>query len=611
MSEGIDDSRLSAEGELGLARLALDEGDHPHAADHVAAAITYAPTMPEVHEVLARLAARTDGGLELFPLDDHVYIGVVVARAHLLAAAGRPGEGLELLAAATGHAPTADWAGVPWVAEPELPTRVDPDQLALVLMQICAGIPDPVPESDRAPLLPYLALARHAVPAYPRHGLLLGAASALARRIGEVDLAVGWATRGAQAQPSKLAEVWLGYAYRSAGRAADAIAALRRAIDHDSDDLSVYADLAGTLADHGRLDEALEWVDRALDKDPSFDCAVHTGHRLRYRRDGELRHLLALADFQRDNPDDSHEHSDLSECCHGEPWLGQLPAAGESVVNLVRQTLADGLNPDNVRVSALESPSAMRVLTTAFPGISVTVDAVPQPDLRMPRRPAVRALWRYEGTVAVPAVAEPSPTAAERIRQLGHPAWPHPPAVYDAAVGLATLELDDLLGLLVHPPAPPATELGRTLAEHDPALWVRSVQVWACLGLLHHRTDEPWADSTRRQVLVELVWGVEDWITEAALFALVTAAWVDPSVRADVAEVVAERLTDAVEVGQRRPISIAWSLAQLALVTPALSPAATVAARRVIAAHGRHAAQRSRAGRPGRLRRWLARRTRG
>ena len=34
--------------------------------------------------------------------------------------------------------------------------------------------------------------------------------------------------------------------------------------------------------------------------------------------------------------------------------------------------------------------------------------------------------------------------------------------------------------------------------------------------LLHHRTDEPWATSTRRRVLVELIWGVEDWITEAA-----------------------------------------------------------------------------------------------
>ncbi|SDX96816.1 Tetratricopeptide repeat-containing protein [Micromonospora pattaloongensis] len=606
MPEEIDDPRLSAEGELALARLALDAGDYPHAADHVAAAIAHAPTMPEVHEVLAQLAARTSGGLDFFPLDEHVYIGVVVARAHLLAAAGRPGEGLELLAAATGHAPTADWAGVPWVGEPELPGRVGPEQLAVVLMQICAGIPDPVPEPERAPLLPYLALARHGVAAHPRHGLLLGAASALARRLGQPDLAVAWAARGAREEPSKLTEVWLGYAYRSAGRVSDAVTALRRAIDHDPEDLSVYADIAGTLADHGRLDDALEWIDRALAKDPSFDCAVHTAHRLHYRRDGELRHLVALADFQRDHPDASHEHNDLAECCHGLAWLGLLPPAGESVVHLVRGAAADRPAPRDVWVSALEPPSAMRLVTAAFPNTPITVESVPEPDPRTPRRPGGQPLWRYDGTVAEPAVGEPSPAAAEKVRRLAHPVWPHPPAAYDAAVALATLELDDLLGLLVHPPAPPANELGRALTEHDPALWVRCVQVWACLGLLHHRTDEPWIGSTRRRVLLDVVWGVEDWTTEAAVFALMTAGWVDPAVRADVAEIIGERLADAVRVGRERPISIAWSLGHLALGTPALSAEAAAAAHRLIATHDPFPPRRAR--RPGPFRRWLARR---
>ncbi|MFE9954298.1 tetratricopeptide repeat protein [Micromonospora sp. NPDC005299] len=531
-----DDPALSAEEELALARLALAEGDLRHAAGHVAAALVQAPTLPEVHETLARLAAASGGDLDLFPLGHHAFVGAVVARAHLLAAAGRPAEGLDLLAAATGYAPAAEWAAVPWVTAPDLPERLDPERTARILMQVCATAPDPVPRRLRDPLRPYLTLARNAVTVHPAHPLLLGAASALARRLGEVALAVTWASRGVRAQPTKLGEVWLGYAYRSAGRTRDALAALERAVALDPDDLAVYADIAGTLADHGRLDEALGWIDRALAKDPTFDCAVHTAHRLRFQRDGDVAHLVALADFVRDHPDDTHEHGDLAECCRGRPWLGQVTPAGGPV-------------PD-------APPQA----------------AVADPDPREPRRATTCPLWRYDGTVAAPTLPTPSAEAAERVRQLAHPAWPHPPAAYDAAVGLATLDLADLLGLLVHPPAAPATALGRVLAGQDPSLWVRSVQVWACLGLLHHRTDEPWAESTRRRVLLELVWGVADWVTEAALFALVTAAWVDPAVRADVARMVAERLAGVAAVARERRVPIAVSLAHLALATPDLDP---------------------------------------
>ncbi|WP_229403061.1 tetratricopeptide repeat protein [Micromonospora okii] len=606
MSEGRDDPPLSAGEELALARLALGEGDLPHAAGHVAAALAKAPTLPEAHETLARIAATAGGGgVELFALHSHAFVGVVVARAHLLAAAGRPAEGLELLAAATGHERRADWAGVPWVTAPELPQRLDPGLVAKVLMQVCAGVPDPVPRAERAPLSPYLALARNAVAAHPEHGLLLGAASALARRLGEVAVAIRWASRGVRAQPSKLGEVWLGYAYRSAGRTREALAALVRAVDHDPNDLAVYADIAGTLADNGRLDEALEWVDRALARDPAFDCAVHTAHRLRFQRDGDVAHLVALADFVRDHPDDSHEHGDLAECCRSRPWLGQLtPAAGAAVAALRHALTEDppGLGT-TVRLETLEPPSALRTVAAAVPGLRVEVAAVADPDPREPRRATDRPLWRWDGAVAAPTVPAPSAEAADRVRQLAHPAWPHPPAAYDAAVGLATLELSDLLGLLVHPPEAPPTGMGRVLAGQDPSLWVRCVQVWACLGLLHHRTDEAWASSTRRRVLVELVWGVEDWITEAALFALVTAAWVDPSVRPDVAAVVAERLADAAVVARERPVPIAVSLAYLALATPGLDPATAALAGELISGPAP-------APRPGPLRRLWARLTR-
>lgn len=537
----MEDSRRSADSDLEQARAALERGEMRHCADHLAGAIAHAPTLPETHELLSRLAARTGGALDLFPLEQHSFVGTVVARAHLLAAAGRPEDGLPLLAAASGHHPGVDWAGVPWVSDPSLGVRMEPDLLARMVMQLCATVGDPAPEPGREALRPYLTVVRHAIAANTGHPMLLGAGSALARRVGEISLAVDWAERGARERPSKLAEIWLGYAYRSAGRVPEALVALRRAVTHDPDDLSVYADIAGTLAEIGRLDDALDWVDRALLKDPEFDCAVHTAHRLRFRADGELSHLVALADFARDHPDDTHEHTDLADCCAGTPWLSGLPTGPH----------------------------------TGAPA--------PRP------RP--------------PVADQPSAAAVERLSRVMADSWAHPPAAYDSALELLLLEPADLLALLAHPPAAPE---GR-----DQDGWDRLAGVWACLGLLHHGTDEPWMQSTRRRTLIELAVAGADRITEAAVFALVTNAWIDPDSRSDVAALVTGRLMGVAGPSRPESASIAWSMAQLALGTPGLRDetrdlAASIALAEQEAARPRVPRQRQRQVRK-HLLRWLTR----
>jgi tetratricopeptide (TPR) repeat protein len=552
----MEESRRSADRDLEQARAAIERGEMRHAAGHLAGAIAHAPTLPETHELLSQLAARSGGALDLFPLEQHSFVGTVVARAHLLAAAGRPEDGLPLLFAASGHTPGTNWAGVPWVTDPALGGRVEPDALARDVMRLCTAVGDPEAEAMRTVLRPYLTVVGHAIIANPAHALLLGSGSALARRVGEVTLAVDWAQRGARARPSKLAEIWLGYAYRSAGRVSEALAALRRAVAHDPDDLSVYADIAGTLADAGRLDDALGWVDRALAKDPEFDCAVHTAHRLRYRADADLEHLVRLADFARDHPDDTHEHTDLAECCAGQPWLSGVPPI-------------------------------TRML----------------PDQR--RRP--------------PGTARPAAASVERLLRVAQSSWAHPPAAYDAAVSLMLIDPDQLVALIADPPESPETDR-------------RTARVWACLGLLHHGADEPWMVSTRRRRLLDLAVGGADAITEAAMFALVTYAWVEPAARADVRALVTGRLMGIAAPERPRPARpgqeaddkrdkpplaaspIAWSVARLALATPGLRADTHALAAEVIAVEEarnrpRIPRQRQRRSRPVRrqLLRWLTR----
>jgi hypothetical protein len=187
---------------------------------------------------------------------------------------------------------------------------------------------------------------------------------------------------------------------------------------------------------------------------------------------------VTLADFARDHPDDTHEHTDLAECCGGVPWLGGLP-----------------------------------------PGFPASTSAG-----------------------ALPGAG----ASAQRLRQIAATSWPHPPAAYDAAVSLLLVPRADLLAAVEKPPA-----------------GVPAAEVWACLGLLHHDAEEPWAGSARRATLHELA-ARPGRVAEAAMFALVVSAWVDPCARADVAATVAARLF--------RPG--ARPFAALALATPGLGAAA-------------------------------------
>jgi len=158
-----------------------------------------------------------------------------------------------------------------------------------------------------------------------------------------------------------------------------------------------------------------------------------------------------------------------------------------------------------------------------------------------------------------------------------------PLAGYARARQLGQLPLDDLLGLLAHLPQPPDTPRWRHLATSTPTYWYRLMQPWVCLAILRHKEDEPWATSTRRHALTDLAMGVEDWVADAALFALVTAANRHPTIRTEVRGLVRARLDTAVAASKNRMVTIEESLAHLMLITPSCQPDDRKLARRVLA----------------------------
>jgi tetratricopeptide (TPR) repeat protein len=586
--EGMDDPKLVAEGELSLARLALDDDELPHAADHLANALAVAPTLPEAHALLALLAGHPDGGPELWSLDGEVYVGAAVARAHALAYERRYADGLGLLLSAQGHEPATAWADVAWVVDPELPARIDPDDLVQALAQLIGIVPEPCPDDLRPAFAPYLRLVRHAVAAHAGSAAVLWIASIAVRRFGLHDEAIELAGRSERLEPTDRAAIALGYALRAEGRTDEALAALERALSYQPGNVAVHADIAGMLGAAGRCDEGIGWADRALAIDPSHDCSLIERHALRYQRDGTTEDLIAIADLLRAAEPDSHEarHADgeLADRSR-QGWLGGIPAATESAIDVLAQFLDGGGSSagGTLTVSSLEPPSAFLAFDRALPGFELTVSEILPPD---PRRPAVaegspfgsagHVAWVYDGTSARPGFGAPSEPAAGAVARLAESSWPHIPAAYDRAVLLADTGLTDLLGVLVHPPASPSGEGAATPA------WIRAVQTWACLGIAHHRADEPWPESTRRRVLTDLAFGPEDWITESALFALTATGWVDPATRPDVAELVGWRFLAAVEAGNQRPVTILGSLATITAITPGIDASIAGLARRVL-----------------------------
>ncbi len=580
--DGVGVARLEAEGEIALARLALDAADPACAAAHVAAALGEDPTLPDVYEMLRILDAEPPRARDYFPLYDGVAPGAVAARSYLAARAGHFNEALDLLAIVAAAAPTKTWTAAGWLDLPGIAEQVEPAAAAESLLSLALYLDEPVDPALLPVLAPYLEFGRRLIEAHDHRLDVLPPLSGLARRLGATGEATQWCERAERMSPSARTAIMLGYAYRAAGRVDDMFAIWRAAVRREPTNVDIQVDLAEHLDRAGRSEEALECLDRAVSVDPTHHKALPSACELRYRTDRDVAHLIRLVDHWRVHPDHAYADDRLAKACDGSLWLRFVPPPTEMSCVVTREAerrRADG-RIDRARVGGharrpnaeWEPPSARAAQAAAFPAADMHPTRVPSPDPRRRFASGSLDLWRYDGATALPALSRPSAAAVASLRDVASIAWAHPVGAYNRAAGFAGLPLEDLLGLLVHVP-PPAGENWRALDRTDPYYWPRFAQACVCLGLLHYRREEPWPASARRRVLIDIANGVEDWTTDAALFALVTAAWMDPLARGDVAAVVSQRYAGVRKAMRRRPVSIALSVASLVLVTPGIDEA--------------------------------------
>lgn len=596
VSEGIGEARPEAEGELALARLALDDGELPHAAEHVANAIGRDPTLRAAYATLDELADAAQDALALVPVDGTPHAGAVAARSYLMARAGQLDGAFHLLCRVAEVRPDTPWAAG-WLAAPgadsrDLGRQLNPVHAGTSVMRLALGLPTPVPGDTVHALTPFLEAARGVADRGPASVTALPSLSGLARRMGALDEAIDWCERAERADGSAFAAIMLGYALRGAGRKQAAHDAWQRALGREPGNVNLRVDIAELLADRGELADGIGVLDEALAMAPDHPKAFPSSCQMRYALTSDVAHLVRLTDWWREHPEHDYAGTMLGLASQGKYWLSLVPAPAEAICNLAVAFEEKHGGTGEIRtatrtctLSALEVPSAIAAVRAVLPGLALASPVpVPAPDIRVPLAKGRYRLWTYHGTDAAPAVAEPSAEAVRALQAVAaQGVWLHPVAAYDCAVGLSGLSLDDLLGLMAHGvPVPDDNSLWQRMRAYNPVYWPRFTQAWACLGVLHHKPDEPWPGSARRTALVDLVNGVEDWATDAAANALVIAAWTDPACRADVAEIVGARFAAAGQARIERQVTIAESLAHLVLAAPEMPQNAVRAAAALI-----------------------------
>ncbi|MBS2550368.1 hypothetical protein KGQ19_26205 [Catenulispora sp. NL8] len=602
---GGGSDRDHAELEVRRCRANLASGDLAHAAVHLGRALAHEPAAESAYACLGELADAAgsfEAACELFKGDGtSVAPGNAAAITALLPGQGRVSDAVELLGALVAANPAKPWAAAPWFS-PDLALSLPEISIGQAVTAVWKAIGNPAPPETARALTPWLALARTAASRPGLRADVLCAASALARRLGAHQDAIDWCRRAeerdkqSQGVASQHTLIMLGYAYRDAGQPSQAIEAWTRASARKPANADLMLDLADITFDQGDFAQSQRWAERAAALNGSSPKARAALLAAQFRADGDpvdlvadIAPLIALADLSAAHPDSSYIRRCVSRACDGAPWLRMVPPPTEAICasygELTRIEESGEGRIESVRsyMTSLEAPTAMSLHRARFPQASIEVGPVIEPDPRVPVTTEFGSpLWSYDGTEATATVPPPSTAALEVVHTIATGIWADPLVAYDKAAGFGALDTTALLGLLAHMPAPREPSWVAIGREH-PLNWQRFAQVWVCVGILHHRTDEPWPQSARRALLLRLLFGPEDWTVEAAAFALCVSAWRFPAQRAEVAEVIGQRYLHAAKAVGRRPTQLHDPLARILLICPDVDPEIARQARTALA----------------------------
>jgi hypothetical protein len=353
--------------------------------------------------------------------------------------------------------------------------------------------------------------------------------ASILRKLGKIEQAFKIARKTYDAYPSWRTAVSMALVYRTRGEIEQAIAFYQKALKYEPSDLSARLDMADLLCSNGRLEEGISYYQQVLAVEPEHPWAYP--HYLYYqfflqRNLSWKEKLQKYAAVASDNQEAVSLARELEELFT--PYIGYLPQPQETIVKILSSWEKSEIKPStenftSLTLNVLEAPSsrlAMDIyLAEQFGKSDLTVEVVEiqTPDPRFPPTSVDYLLWEYQGSNPKPNIAPPSTRVSELIAYLAArhyylPDWLKETRLIASSLGDGRLE--ELLGVMVHPPQRPAE-----IKIWD---WIQRVQMAAALTIAY--LDETWHNSLRKRVLFSLVLGPMDWTVEAGIVALTQIA---------------------------------------------------------------------------------------
>jgi tetratricopeptide (TPR) repeat protein len=514
----------TADFEYFVARGELESGqDLPHGAKHLGNLLSYDPARREWIELLERyLAAAGPNPEQLIPRGDKLYFSTEALRAYFWYKQGRLHEAVELLLGATEAKPSSRyleaWA-LPWLEPAGIVEGLSP-QLGLHLFATILGRYSErqhltlkrAQELQRWSQLCERFLAHH--PQDQMHTMLR---AGILRKAGRYTEAAKVAKAAHDKSPNWHAVVALGLIYRQKGDHEQAERAFQEAIRLDPCDVSARLEAGDMFYQRRQWQRARYWYDYALEVDPQHIWALPSSLLCNWKLTGDDQLMRRLVDLAKAG---NGRAADL----YNFEFFNGLPEPVDATANLLRQ-LCDSIQENaseaptgNVKltISGVEAPSVYLAFRMEMARLQrdmqleVNVQSITRPDPRWPVEEVKYRLWDYEGTEARPGLPPPDGEVSAKIAKLAE--TPFDDAANWASASALAAELgpqraQDLLAVMVHPPATPG--------DQSTLVWLPRVQHTAMQVIAH--LDDGWENSVRRPALYSALFGPMDWITEAAI----------------------------------------------------------------------------------------------